>query len=284
MRTTTIKRIFPTFIILFVFLSNAVAQEMIFTTEDSIFLEDIIKRHPATLYETSGKAIIAIAEEFIGQQYVAGTLESPGEPLYISHSRLDCTTLVETVLSIYLTINENKDSFNHICRNLERIRYRDGIRNGYTSRLHYISWWIDNNKEFIEEFPTLLHTAIQKLNLNYMSTNHDKYAALKENASNIRIITEFEKPYYNIEVKYIPKENVRNLNKTEVKDGDIIAIVTSINGLDIAHMGFAKWHDNTLHMIHASSSAGKVIDDTTNLHEYLKSKKNHLGIRVLRLK
>lgn len=280
---TTTKRIYSTFIILFIFLSNTVAQEIIFTTDDSIFIERTAKKYSTTEYQAKAETINAIAKEFIGQKYIAGTLENPGEPLYISHSKLDCTTFVELVVSIYKAIRDGNTSFKDVCNNLEKIRYRDGIRNGYTSRLHYISWWIDNNKDFIEEYSTPQHTATQELVLDYMSTHHDKYPTLKENAYNIRIITEYEKLYRNIEVKYIPKENVKNLDKTDIKNGDIIAIVTSIKGLDVAHLGFAKWHADTLHMIHASSSAGNVIDDTTSLHEYLKNKNSHLGIRVMRV-
>lgn len=281
---TAIKRIYSIFIILFVFISNIVAQEIIFTADDSIFIERTTKKYSAIEYLTKAETINAIAKEFIGQQYVAGTLENPGEPLYISHSKLDCTTFVELVISIYKAIENGNTAFKDVCNNLEKIRYRDGIRNDYTSRLHYISWWIDNNKDFIEEHSTPEHTATQELNLDYMSVHHDRYTALKEDASNTFIIAEYEKPYHNIKVKYIPKENVKNLNKTDIKNGDIIAIVTSIKGLDVAHLGFAQWHNNTLHMIHASSSVGKVIDDTTSLHEYLKNKKNHLGIRVLKIK
>ena len=281
---TAIKRIYSIFIILFVFISNIVAQEIIFTADDSIFIERTTKKYSAIEYLTKAEAINAIAKEFIGQQYVAGTLENPGEPLYISHSKLDCTTFVELVISIYKAIENGNTAFKDVCNNLEKIRYRDGIRNDYTSRLHYISWWIDNNKDFIEEHSTPEHTATQELNLDYMSVHHDSYTALKEDTSNTFIIAEYEKPYHNIKVKYIPKENVNNLNKTDIENGDIIAIVTSIKGLDVAHLGFAQWHENKLHMIHASSSVGKVIDDTTSLHEYLKNKKNHLGIRVLKVK
>ena len=68
----------------------------------------------------------------------------------------------------------------------------------------------------------------------------------------------------------------------EIKEGDIIAIVTASEGLDVSHVGFAHWHGDTLHMIHASSTAGKVIDDSTPLADYLARRKSHLGIRIFR--
>ena len=70
----------------------------------------------------------------------------------------------------------------------------------------------------------------------------------------------------------------------DIRNGDIIAIVTAIEGLDVTHVGFATWHGNKLHMLHASSNTGKVIDDPKTLYQYMKGKKNHLGVRVFRAK
>lgn len=279
-----IKRVYSISIILFACLMQSFAQETVFAEDDKSFFEKIIKKQTTAKYDNTGEAVNAIAMEFIGEKYVAGTLENRNEELCISHSKLDCTTFVETVLSIYQTIKNNTTTFESCCHNLEKIRYRGGIRNGYTSRLHYISWWIDDNTALIEEITTMQHTAQQTLNLSYMSTHPDKYPALKKNPKATELIADLEKPYRNYKTRYIPKENVSLLKKEELRNGDIIAIVTSIEGLDISHIGFATWHGDSLHMIHASSSAGKVIDDTTSLHEYLKNKKSHLGIRVLRVK
>lgn len=69
----------------------------------------------------------------------------------------------------------------------------------------------------------------------------------------------------------------------KIADGDIIALVTTIDGLDISHVGFAFWKDGKLHLLHASSAEGKVIMDTTTLYDYQKNKRTQIGIRVLRI-
>lgn len=275
------KTVYLTITAMVLCLSQAVAQDVIYTAGDSISLEEIARKH--SIEKCNGERIIDIAKEFIGEKYVAGTLETQGEPLYISRSNLDCTTFVETVLALFKSVKEGGGSFSDICRNLEKTRYRDGIRNGYTSRLHYISWWIDSNSETLKEISTRHHTATQQLTLNFMSTHPDKYPALARNAGRIDTIAGLEKPYLGIEVRYIPKEKVPLLERSEVKEGDIIAIVTAIEGLDVSHMGFAIWHGESLHMIHASSQKGIVINDNETLYCYLKSRKHHLGIRVLRV-
>lgn len=277
------KRIHIVLLVLLLCKVHAIAQDIIFTAEDSIFIENILKRHIEKRYPTSGDAISAIANEFIGQSYIAGTLENNNEALFISCSKLDCTTFVETVISIYAAIKEQKTSFASVCQEIEKIRYRNGVRNGYTTRLHYVSWWIDDNKELVEEIVTKEHTAVQHLNLNYMSTHPENYPKLKENPQLRSVIANFETPYQGVEVKYIPKENISKLNDEVVHDGDIIAIVTAIEGLDISHLGFARWHGDELHMIHASSPKKEVTDDSEPLYNYLKKRKNHLGIRVIRI-
>lgn len=261
---------------------NAEAQDIIYEKEDSIFIEETARKHPAGKYATTGERITAIAKEFIGKDYVAGTLdEYSDEPLFISTSRLDCSTFVELVLAIAVT---EKEMFDEICNTLEQIRYRNGVRNGYTSRLHYMSWWITDpaKKKIISETETPQHTAVQRLNLNFMSRHPESYRHLKEYSQRIQEIVLAEKPYRNIDVKYIPKANIKEISGKEIKNGDILAIVTATEGLDVSHVGFAYWENDELHMIHASSTAGKIMNDSISLDEYLGKRKKHLGIRVFR--
>ena len=64
------------------------------------------------------------AEQFIGVPYVASTLEvNPDEELVVNLRQLDCTTLVENVVALTLTVREEHPTFVSFCRNLEKIRY-----------------------------------------------------------------------------------------------------------------------------------------------------------------
>ena len=279
---TSIIRIIALIFAIGISTTNVKAQDIIYENADSIFIEKIARKHYYEKHKATGERVAAIAKEFIGNSYIAETLDKyENEPLFISCSKLDCTTFVELVLAIATT---KESCFIDICRTLEQIRYRNGVRNGYTSRLHYISWWISDaaKQNIIEEIRTQQHTATQKLNLNFMSTHPESYRHLKENEQYIQEIATMEKPFYGVDVRYIPKSNIQDIGKNDIKDGDIIAIVTAIEGLDVSHIGFAHWSNNKLHMIHASSSVGKVINDTTSLNEYLAKRKNHLGIRVFR--
>ena len=75
-----------------------------------------------------------------------------------------------------------------------------------------------------------------------------------------------------------------NKKNIPIRDGDIIALVTNIKGLDVTHMGIAVWVKGKLHMLHASSKEKNVILDPTPLHDYLAPRKSCPGVRVVRVK
>ena len=264
---------------------TAISQKAIYENADSIRIEDILHRLNHQSKPLTGESIIAIADEFIGEKYIAGTLEQGiEEPLFISCTKLDCTTFVELVLAIAKTAGENCCKFADVCRNLETIRYRNGKNNGYTSRLHYISWWITDSAkaEILEEMTPQICNARQSLFLNFMSTHPDSYPLLAENPQFVKDIEVLEIPYREVEVNYIPKEELKRQGCKNIKPGDIIAITTSIPGLDVTHVGFAYYHKGMLCLLHASSGKGEVVKDSQPLYEYLAKNKRHTGIRVFR--
>jgi len=158
---------------------------------------------------------------------------------------------------------------------------------GYASRLHYFSDWIRNNEQmgFVKECTSETSCAQpQELWLNFMTTHVDSYQPMKKNPALVEVMAAQEKNWQGTIVSYIPKEKL-NLPPEElkIKDGDILAMVTNIKGLDIVHVGFAFWKDNHLHLLHASSSAKKVIEDPKTQYESSGKTKAHIGLRAIRV-
>ena len=167
------------------------------------------------------------------------------------------------------------------------IRYRDGILNGYTSRLHYFSDWIRNNEKmgFVKECTSETSCAQPKeLWLDFMTTHVDSYLPMKKNPELVKEMAEHEKNWQGTVVSYIPKEKLHlSPEELKIKNGDVLALVTNIKGLDIVHVGFAFWKNNQLHLLHASSSAKKVIEDPKTQYESSKNTKAHIGLRAIRV-
>lgn len=261
----------------------AIAQKIIYEKEDSIRIESML--HDLADNKPPAELLTGIANAFVGEKYVSGTLEQGiDEPLTISCSRLDCTTFVELVVAIAVSARNGDTDFGSVCQNLERIRYRNGKNSGYASRLHYISWWITDGAKsgIVQEITALMSNEREGGTLDYMSTHPDSYPLLVEHPHLINEIANREKISNMDNICYIPKERLGNSNTLDIREGDIIAITTSIKGLDVTHIGFAYYNNGKLCLLHASSEKGMVIKESRPLYDYLKNRKRHTGIRVFR--
>ena len=242
------------------------------------------------LADKSLKTPLDFARKFLGRPYVAATLEvADPEQVVVNLQGLDCATLVETSQALAMTRREGKTDVASYTRNLEKIRYFDGKNRGYTSRLHYLSFWMaDLTKRKVAKEVLLPQTLTQPLEirLNYMSTHADAYPFLKNHPERVREMARLEHKYSGKVGRYLPKSKAGLSRKQlgAIQDGDIITVVTQKAGLDYSHQGIAFWgNDGKLHMLHASSERKRVIADERTLEDYLKRISHAKGIRVFRI-
>lgn len=254
------------------------------TKEDSLFVTSVLKDAP------SANALY-FARKFLDRPYVAHTLEvNSKESLVVNTRELDCTTLVENVTALMLCVKHNERTYQAFKHYLTQLRYRQGQLDGYASRLHYFSDWIVDNTEmgFVSEIqsPESVFTARQKLDIFYMSKHPQSYKALSNAPKVVEEIARQELALTGKTFRYIPKAQVRNTKalRNAVKNGDIIAITCSKPGLDIAHLGFAVWRDDGLHLLNASQLHKKVVEEPMTLGTYLSKHLSHTGIRIIRIK
>lgn len=231
------------------------------------------------------------ARQFLNIPYVAHTLEvNSVEQLVVNTRQLDCTTLVETVTALTLCAHQGKRSWNDYLTTLRTLRYRKGKLDGYPSRLHYFSDWIADKTamSIVKEIqsPNPPFSAVQHINVNYMSTHPDAYQALKAHPEWVSVIRQQEETLSGTTSRYIPKSALKRNTKAlrqAVHDGDIIAITCNKKGLDIAHLGFAVWKKDGLHLLNASQIHKKVVQEPMTLYQYLQKHPSHTGIRIIRI-
>lgn len=272
-------------IILLAYTLGIHAEGICYTKADSIKVVSLLREGQSQ----KSNLMLYYGKKLQGIPYVASTLEvNTTEQLVVNMRQMDCTTFVETVLALALTTQQQSTSFADYCANLTRIRYRNGKRDGYTSRNHYFLWWMDSNKQLgIIDTPAITSAVARKqtININYMSTHSTAYAMLKGKKKDIESIARMEKASKGRTVTYIPAEKV-GLTKKQlpcVKDGDILAIATKKAGLDTSHIGIASWgKDGRLHLLNASQIHKKVILEPMTLREYMKKHPSQLGVWVLR--
>lgn len=234
--------------------------------------------------EPSGELIVRCAKEFLGTEYVAGTLELEPEMLTINMDKTDCILFVEMCLAMVQTVKGGDPTFENFCHNTQSLRYIDGIVSGYASRNHYTSGWILQGEKsgFFKEETKYLGGSPLEQKFNFMSTHPDSYKQLSDSPMLIKKIMEVEKELESHNYWYLPQSHISSLAKG-VKEGDIICFVTSVGGLDIGHVAIACEKNGEMHFIHASTKAMKVIIDTKTIAEYVQSQKSTVGVRVIRL-
>ena len=242
-----------------------------------------IKGQPLVLKNTLAESIVENASSLKGMPYVAGSLEVSGkERLVWYNDRFDCVTFVEYVLALSIhqtTSKTSKCSFEDI---LQKIRYRDGIIDGYGSRLHYFSEWILQNEMngIVRNVTDEMSQTNYTKKINFMTSNSNKYQGLSLN-SELKKVKQAEDRINLFHWNYIPKMMVNDISD-HIESGDIIAITSDQKELDISHIGFAIRIGKHLHLLHASETEGMVVISKKPLSEYLMGNSRQTGIMLIR--
>lgn len=255
---------------------------------DSITVCQLLRE--ASQLPVSANLPLFFAKKFIGRPYVAATLEgNDPECLVVNTRQLDCTTLVENVVALTLCVQRRNLSYHAYKHALIDMRYRGGVIRGYTSRLHYFTDWIVENAKsgLVTEIqnPQPPFSAVQKVSVSYMSEHPQSYEALKRHPEYVSRIRGTEQKLSGLQFRFIPKSDVgkSQLLRKAINDGDIIAITCKKPGLDIAHLGFAVWKNDGLHLLNASQLHKKVVLEPMTLYQYLQKHPSHTGIRIIRI-
>jgi len=231
-----------------------------------------------------GEVVIEMGKSFLGTDYVANTLEQPGEEhLVINLRGLDCVSFYENALVFARCIKKNKTTFEDYKKELQFIRYRGGVINGYPSRLHYTSdYFYDNEKKNVLKNVTRSIGGVRyRKSINFMSTHPDSYRQLKEQPELTAIIQKQEKAISDRQLYHVPKDIVASV-APKIHDGDILAITADIPGMDVSHTGIAIWQDKQLHLLHAPITGSKVQITEKSLAAYLAASPKRLGIMIAR--
>lgn len=252
--------------------------------QDKIIFEHY-RKHIDPIRSKSKELILQqTAEFFLNAPYVAGTLDkNDTERLVINLREFDCVTFVETVIALANTVVSDDLSFDNFASQLKRIRYRNGVVDGYDSRLHYTSDWIYDNvkKKILSEASLRLGGISETKTIDFMTTHRTAYRLLETDDQMLERIRNIEGEinarggFY-----YLPKEKLESA-KVDIPHMAMIAFTTSIKGLDTTHTGFAYKKDGKLTFIHASSAKNNVVIDEKTLSDYCKTQKKCTGITVM---
>jgi hypothetical protein len=238
-----------------------------------------------------GDAISRIGLNFVGSPYVPGTLEvADPEALVVNLREFDCVTFVESAFALAKLVQtlprdvEADDPTVHerYAHLLADLRYRDGRIDGYPSRLHYFSEWIQDNarRGNVESISHLIGGVRDDEVIDFMTTHPTSYRQLAD-PDVLDRIREMERSVNRLLRYPVPEGRIADF-ASEIRDGDIIAATSTVEGLDVAHTGLAVWIDGELHLMHAPLVGDSVQVSTRTLAARIDDLRGQDGILVAR--
>ncbi len=219
--------------------------------------------------------------------YGAGAPNSVGiDKTLVCTSVLNCVTFIEMfwaicytqyqISQINLPLTQNQ-IFNLFLKNLNFIKYYDGLNCELHDRIHYFTDALYQLEQhgLLENIAAYNGEPINK-KIHFISGNKKQWSAIK-NWTKIQII---ENNMSQRKRFYYPLDRLDDY-KLYAKTGDIVALATDVPGLDVSHCGYITFRNDSLLFTHASSVKKKVVLEE-DLCNYLSRRNSITGIYVYR--
>ena len=236
-----------------------------------------------------GERTVAVGKALLGTPYASFTLEIDDhtESPSVNLNGVDCWTYFEIALGFarMLELKTGNYTPQDLLAMIELDRYRGGQCNGrYTSRLHYLEDWIDDNERrgFVQNLTRSLGgIPMRGRYLNEMSRYWRSSRYLRNNPELVPEMRQIENRISSRTIYHIPKSEVPGI-ESKIQSGDVICISgTGPEGFT-EHVGLAyRDRQGVLHFMHASKDERRVIIDVP-LHSYLYRYRKFAGIMVVR--
>lgn len=230
-----------------------------------------------------GDVMAAVGLSFLGTPYIAHSLEVPGdERLVVNLRGFDCTTFMESVLALARCIRAGAETFEQYTKELLTIRYRGGILDGYASRLHYFTEWVQDNagKGVVRDITRDCGGIPDHRPISFMSEHVESYRQLADPDA-LSLVRNVEYRLSASERSLLRKEDVAGV-ADRLATGDIIGTTTTMQGMDVSHVGIAVRSGGKVRFLHAPLSGAVVTLTTSTLAEYLAKNQKQTGIIVAR--
>lgn len=278
------QRIILVLFVTFALANALLAADPVVSSMDKAILKTKLDKFSKERSVPMGDLVLKIGLDFLNTPYVANTLDkSKEEKLVVNLHQLDCTTFAENCLALARTVKSGHPDIDQFCSELEGIRYRGGKMDGYASRLHYFSEWIMDNelRHHVQSMAAQMGGKVLPLSLSIMSNNPKLYPQLINDPATTAQIKAIEEKLSAQQVYYIPATQFESI-ESQVKDGDIVTLTTTIPGIDVSHVGILLKKEGRVYLLHASSSAQKVVVSSEPFAQFLTKSKKTTGVMIAR--
>jgi hypothetical protein len=233
-----------------------------------------------------GERVNKFALALRGTPYVNYTLELHDviESPSVNMKGMDCWTLFEIALAMgrLVALHPPPYSPQEMLRLIEMDRYRGGRCTGrFDSRLHHLEDWIQDNERrgLVKDITPSLGAKKLHRRMAYMGKKPHLYRQLRADPSMVPEFIRVENELSRRGITYVPKAQVPRI-ESQLRNGDIICIVTTWHETYTSHVGIASRDKNgVLRFLHASKNHREVVLDD-RLSDYLNKFGKHAGIFV----
>ena len=223
---------------------------------------------------TVNAAIARLAESFLGSPYLAGSLDGAGpEQLRLDLTRFDCMLFIEQLLALSLS-----DSFDQFVEHTRDLRYRDG-RVSYCTRQHYFHDWVRSaqSQNLLETTSGWPGEITRSLPLNFMSEQRQLYRPMQ--SDELFDCIRLREQSRQVVQHYVPLHAIESV-LPRIQSGDLFAIATRIEGLDVSHTGVLVREGSSVDAIHAAPGRG--VMRSRSFGRYLRSIPDAIGAVIVR--
>ncbi len=233
--------------------------------------------------ETFGALTIRAGLLQLGKPYSLQPDDRVDEPLRVELSTFECQTFVESTLSLARCIWLGRPDERCFLEELTAFRYRGGLRQDFSSRLHYFAEWITDNaaRGRMQELGQALGAAPTLTPFFHFATHHERYPALRS-AEILAQMRAIEARLSKTEHLTLDRKGAARA-RDKLEAGDLVAIVTSKPGVLISHTGLiAKGKDGKPRLLHASSHHKRVLVTHDDVASYVTRWPDRQGLMVAR--
>jgi 3D (Asp-Asp-Asp) domain-containing protein len=228
------------------------------------------------------KRIQYISSRGLGTPYVVFNLGEGGTAPYdpdplVNFSQTDCMTFCEHTLAMAIST-----TYQEMFKNLQKIRYKDGVIDIRTRNHYSMADWLPNNNWFLKDVTGEVGGSLCKQMTKTINRKKDFiYLGIPE--EELKAVA----PPQKLTIDYIPNESLIRITDN-LKGGEIVSIISNRAGIFSAHMGIIvrdEW-DNVIFR-HGSSreTIREVIDvPFKEMVDQLRQSKTRVGMAFMRVR
>ena len=169
-------------------------------------------------------------------------------------------------------------------RVLQTVRYRNGVMDGYASRLVYVSEWIADNdrKGLVDDMTRELGGSLERAPLDVRSSRLAEDLTVMEPD----VVDDMRRVEARLsgQGRYVIREPELSVAITEIQDGDVIALASAMRGRDVAHVGLAVHVDGTVRLLYRPTQEGGVTISAKPIDQRIAASADEGGLIIARPK